>query len=222
MGIHKDTVILLAVVGVVVIPLLVAILFRVELRFDDLTTRFDGDQAALDVIQGQVGPAERRVERAQRRGIDREAFIQQQREEEEEEEEEEEALGSQFGIRDEGQKGQGGEAFLDGRYLISRVTATLDSKIPGARGDIELTLDIDMDPPVLAANALVDGLSPDSRYTLCLSNQVIDTNEADAQGSLILEEAVIFTESTLSGLIVSIREGRGCGGEVSLQAVISE
>ena len=220
MGIHKDTVILLAVVGVVVIPLLVTILFRVELRFDDLTTRFDGDQAAPPVLQGLVGPAERRVERAQRRGIDREAFIQQQREEEEEEEEE--ALGSQFGIRDEGQKGQGGEAFLDGRNLISRVTATLDSKIPGARGDIELTLDIDMDPPVVAANALVDGLSPDSSYTLCLSNQVIDTNEADAQGSLILEEAVIFTESTLSGLIVSIREGRGCGGEVSLQAVISE
>ena len=85
-----------------------------------------------------------------------------------------------------------------------------------------LTLDSDMDPPVLAANALADGLSPGTRYTLCIRDQVIDTNETDAQGSLFLEEAIIFTERTPSGLIASIREGLGCNGEVSLQAVISE
>ena len=226
--ISKDTAVVLAVIGVVVIPLLVVILIRGEQRLDGLTIPFGAEQEALDVIQGQVGPAARRAERARRRGIEgeevrrRDLEEEERREEKEEEEREEErSANTQFGLGEPGLKSQDDGLDPEGPSPIERVTAVLNADLEGATGQAELSLISDLDPAVLVASALVDGVSPDTSYTLCVGDQVIETNESDAQGSLFLEDAVIFSEGTLSGSVTSIREGIGCSGPVSLQALIS-
>ena len=223
MRISRDTAVVLAVIGVVVIPLLVVILIRGEQRLDGLTIPSGGEQGALDVIQGQVGPAARRSERARRRGIEEEEFRRRELEEEErrEEEEDEQSLGTNIGLREPGLISQGNGRVPEGPSPIERVTAVLNANLEGATGQAGLTLNRDMDPALLVVSALVDGLSPDTRYTLCVGDQVIETNESDAQGNLFLQDAVIFDERTLSGRVTSIREGSGCNGPVSLQALIS-
>ena len=229
MRISRDTMVVLAVIGVVVIPLLVVILIRGEQRLDDLTTQSSGDAGAVDVIQGQVGPAARRAERARRRGLEGEEFRRRELEEEERREEKEEeakeeerSLSTDFGLREPGLRGQGDRLVPEGPSPTDKVTAVLDANLEGATGQVELTLNSDMDPPILVANALADGLSPDTKYTLCVGNLEIDTNESDVQGSLFIEDVVIFPEGTLSGRVASIQEGSGCGGPVLLQAVISD
>lgn len=229
MRISRDTAIVLAVIGVVVIPLLVVILIRGEQRLDGLKIPSSGEQGAMDVIQGQVGPAARRAERARRRGIEGEDFRRRELEEEErreekeeeEEEEDEQSLGTNFGLREPGLISQVDGLATEGPSSIERVTAVLNTNLEGATGQVELILNSEMDPPILVANALVDGVSPDTRYTLCIGDQAIETNESDAQGNLFLQDAVILDERTLSGLVATIQEGGGCSGRVSLQALIS-
>ena len=87
-------------------------------------------------------------------------------------------------------------------------------------GDVEIWLNSQMDPPVLVANALVDGLSELTTYTLCVDSLLIATDKSDEQGSLFLEGAVIFTGGTFSGLTASINEGGGCDAEGSMTASI--
>ena len=227
MRISKDTAVVLAVIGVVVIPLLVVILIRGEQRLDGLTIPSSEEQGAMDVIQGQVGPAARRAERARRRGIEGEEFRrreieEEERREEKEEEEDDQSLGTNFGLRQPGLISRGNGLVPEGPSPIERVTAVLNANLEGATGQVELTLNSEMDPSILVAKALVDGVSPDTRYTLCVGDQVIETNESDAQGNLYLEDAAIFDERTLSGLAATIREGSGCSGPVSLQAPISD
>ena len=227
MRISKDTMVVLAVLGVVVIPLLVVLLLRVEQRLGDPTIQSSDEQGALDVVQSQVGPATRRAERARRRGIEGEGFRprdpeEEERREEKEEGEDEGSLNLQFGLREPGLISPADRVVPEGPSPTGRVTVALNANLEGATGQVELTLNSAMDPSILVANALVDGLSPDIMYTLCIGNLEIDTNESDAQGNLFLEGVVIFSEGTLSGRVASIREGSGCGSPVLLQALISD
>ena len=157
----------------------------------------------------------REAELARDRGIGleefrrREAEDEDRREEKDEEEEElEESLGTQFGIPGPGKE-------------VITITVALDSRVSGAIGEVELLLNKEMDPPVLVASALVDGLSINTEHSLCLADLLIDTDKANEQeGTLLFENAVIFRGSDLSGLPVSIFAGPGCSGEPVLSAVL--
>ena len=110
--------------------------------------------------------------------------------------------------------------FLDDRFIDSSILVALISSVPGAVGDVELWLNSEMNPPLLVANALVDGLTESTSYTLCLDNLLIDTSKTDSEGTLFLENVVKFTGTSISGLSVAIFEGNSCGGEALLSSVV--
>ena len=217
------------VVAVVTVAILGVLLFRAEQRFDNLLQAVSESQITQfadgeEVIAGRVGRTSRTSDRqsqreadlARRRGIGLEEFRRREAEDEDRQEEEEESLGTQFGV-----DGQSERVLSNDSKLISALNLAFNSNLPGVIGEVELQLNKEMDPPVLVASALADGLSPNTNHSLCLADLLIDTGKSNEQeGTLFFENAVIFRGSDLSGLPVSVFEGPGCSGEPVLSAVM--
>ena len=71
----------------------------------------------------------------------------------------------------------------------------------------------------LGPNTRKKGLTPNVRFSMCVGGTFIDDDQ-DITGTVLMEEGVQSSLTTLSGLTATIRQGIGCDGAVVLQATV--
>ena len=101
------------------------------------------------------------------------------------------------------------------------LTLTPTGVIPGASGAAEMTLGFVADLGVngLLASATAQGLTPNVRFSMCVGGTFID-DDMSITGTVLMDEGIESSLTSLSGLNVTIRQGIGCDGAAVLQATV--